>query len=248
MPTGVVNSGGWGLRSRIWRRRRIARRARVRRRPGVPDRGPGREPHPFPAPRVIEEALEVPDTPRPPDDPKVQPERHHARLVAALPPQPLEGVDGVLEPVARGEGGLGPHLHVVGVEGVGHDEDRMVLVPEREVVRVVVHVVGEPLLREQAPGVVGEEIAGEPPPGAGPGGALDRIGRPPDEVPFLGLFEAMLVHPAPTVAAHLVQPGRDPPGEVRRLLQTHGRRGERGRHRVPLEERHHPRPPPALRP
>ena len=120
----------------------------------------------------------------------------------------------------------------------------MVLVPERDVVRVVVHVIGESLFRQQPPRVVGEQVAGQPSTGTFADGALDGLRGPADEGPLLLLVEAVLVHPAPAVAAHFVRSRRDPARELRRALETHGRRGERGRHAVAVEERHSPAAPP----
>src|SRR5205823_12958508 len=80
------------------------------------------EPHLSPALRVRREAREPSRASRPPRDPTVQPDRHHARACLAFLPELVEGVAEIGEEVVGEVQRAPPETDVVGVEGVGHDE------------------------------------------------------------------------------------------------------------------------------
>ena len=112
--------------------------------------------------------------------------------------------------------------------------------PEGQVVRIVVHMVGETFLDQQPPRVVGQQIARQPACRPGAGRPLDRGSSIAHEGPLLRLFHAELVNPAMPVGADLVPARRDPRGELRRTLQRHRRRGEGRLQPALFQQPHHP--------
>ncbi len=153
--------------------------------------------------------------------------------------QPVEGVAGIAQPVLGRVAGRGPELHVVGVEGVGDDDDGPGRsgVAERLVTGVVVHVVLEAVLDEQAARVLGGEVARQPAERARAARAIDRGHCAGDELPLCRLVHAVLVDPAVAVGADLVAAIDDLTGERGRALQREGGAGEGGLHPVLAQQR-----------
>ena len=164
---------------------------------------------------MIQHPLQGADAPRPADDAQMQSQGHHARPQGGgFLDQPIEAVDGVLRPLPGRQRGRGPHLHVVGVQRVGQNQQRPPALrtavhplPEGQVVGIVIHVVGEALLQQQPLGVVGVQETGKPSQRAGARGRLNAAPGIPYEGPFLRFVHAELMHPTMAVAGHLMPIG-----------------------------------------
>ena len=156
-------------------------------------------------------------------------DRHHRRALLALGVHDVEGVAQVLEElVAVREALRQREAHVVGVEGVGHDEVRhgvavglLHLGPERQVVAVVVRVVQEAaVVRHQAAGV-GRVAAGVPAQRALAGETLDELHADLHVLALDLLGRVLVVDPAPAVAGDLVAELLERGGELGVALERH---------------------------
>ena len=137
------------------------------------------------------------------DQALVQADRHHLGRRGALLVEDVEGVAAEREPLLGG-GHAGGILAVVVGERVGHDQVRLALdrLPERQLLAVIVAVVGEAaMLQQQAARVDAGSIAAIPAGRRLADGLLQRLHRLGDVLALLGLAQLEMAHPAPAVAA-----------------------------------------------
>src|SRR6266540_1367166 len=123
------------------------------------------EPHVRVAADVVERALEAGGPRGMPDEPQVQPERHHLRLRLSLAVEDVEAVLHEGEVVLGGEEAAAAELRVVGGEAVGHHQVRALVHahPVGQLVVVGVGVVEEAaLLDDELPRVHARPVAAIP--------------------------------------------------------------------------------------
>src|SRR6185437_2182575 len=174
------------------------------------------------------------------DQAHVHADRHHLRLRRALLVEDVERVLHQAEPlvgVAHGDGVLA----VVVGERVGDDEVRLAFdgLPERQLVAVVVAVVGEAaVLDQQAAGVDRGSIAAIPAGRRLADGLPERLHGFGDMLALLVLAQGEVLDPAPAVAADVEARVLDRPGGGRVALERERAAEHRHRQAALLEGAH----------
>src|SRR2546425_3281461 len=168
-----------------------------------------REPHALVASDIVQRALEAGRPRGMPDEPQVQPERHHLGLRLALAVEHVEAVLHEREVVVGGEQAAAAELRIVGREAVRHDQMRALVPahPVRQLVVVGIRVVEEAaLLDEEASRVHAGPVAAIP----AHWPLADRLLHGLDgHLDMLALFvfgELVVLDPPPAVRAD-VEPG-----------------------------------------
>src|SRR5258708_22894987 len=174
------------------------------------------------------------------DQAHVHADRHHLRARGAFLVEDVEGVLDQAEPVVGMAHGGGVLAVIVG-ERVGHDQLRLALdgLPERQLVAVIVAVVGEAaFLDQQAAGVDAGSIAAIPAGRPRAHGLLQRRHRLGDVLALLGLAQLEMLHPAPAVAADVEARFPDRLGGERVALERQRAAEHRHRQAALLEGAH----------
>src|SRR5216684_6684922 len=177
------------------------------------------------------------------DQAHVQADRHHLRRRGAFVIEHVEGVADQAEPLV-GMGHSGGILAVVVGERIGHDQVRLALdgLPERQLLAVIIRIVGEAAFLDQQPARVDAgSVAAIPAGRAIADRLLERLHRLLDVLALLGFAQLEMTHPAPAVAADVEARLADGVGGERVALQGE-RAAEHGERQAALLEGAHDAP------
>src|SRR5713226_1050296 len=215
-----------------------ARGRRVRDDPVFGDVDAPREPHALVASDVVQRALEAGRPRGMPDEPQMQPERHHLGLRLALAVEHVEAVLHEREVVVGGEQATAAELRIVGREAVRHDQVRVLVHahPVRQLVVVGIRVVEEAaLFDEEAPRVHAGPVPAIPAHRPRADGLLHGLDGHLDVLALFVFGELVVLDPPPAVRTD-VEPGFADGGGHRRVPLERQRAAEDGQRQPALPE------------